>query len=101
MPAYIVFTRMRTRNQAEIDTYAKQAPFFFEDRPLKWHARFGKHEILEGPGVEGVAIIEFPTFEDAKAWYNSPAYQEASKHRHLGGDYSAIIVEGVSHEAVH
>lgn len=25
--------------------------------------------------VEGVVIAEFPSFEAAKAWYESPAYQ--------------------------
>jgi uncharacterized protein (DUF1330 family) len=45
--------------------------------------------------AEGMAILEFPTFEEAKAWYLSPAYQEASKHRFQGGDYRFILVEGL------
>ena len=49
----------------------------------------------EGAEVEGVAIIEFPTFAEAKAWYESPGYQEASRHRFLGGDYDVVIVEGL------
>jgi uncharacterized protein (DUF1330 family) len=61
---------------------------------LTYRARFGRHEVVEGAAAEGVAILEFPTFEEAKAWYGSPAYQEASKHRFLGGDYRFIIVEG-------
>ena len=96
MPAYIVFTRLRTRNQSELDLYKKQAPVFFAGHSFKWLVNFGPHEVLEGPGVEGIGILEFPTFAEAKAWYESPAYQEASLHRHLGGDYSAIIVEGVT-----
>jgi hypothetical protein len=27
-------------------------------------------------------------------WYRSPAYWKASRHRHLGPDYAAVIVEG-------
>jgi len=50
----------------------------------------------EGATVEAVAILEFPTFAEAKAWYAGPAYQEASQHRFKGGDYSAVIVEGFS-----
>jgi hypothetical protein len=38
--------------------------------------------------------LQFPAFEDAKAWYESPAYREACKHRFAGADYRAMIVEG-------
>ena len=40
-------------------------------------------------------MLEFPTFREARAWYDSPAYQAASEHRFNGADYRAIIVEGV------
>jgi uncharacterized protein (DUF1330 family) len=46
--------------------------------------------------VEGVAIAEFPSIEMAKAWYNSPAYQEAARHRFKGAVYNGVIVEGVT-----
>ncbi|HEY5058173.1 MAG TPA: DUF1330 domain-containing protein [Gaiellaceae bacterium] len=43
-----------------------------------------------------------PTFmAEARAWYESPAYQEASRHRFLGGDYDVVIVDGLSPTAVH
>jgi uncharacterized protein (DUF1330 family) len=58
-------------------------------------ALYGRQEVLEGPEVEGVVILSFPSFEEAKAWYDSPAYREARKHRFQGADYSAVLVEGV------
>ena len=94
MPAYMVFTRLHTRDAAELATYGKDAPNFFAGVPVKFLAKFGPCEVVEGGGVEGVAILEFPTMADAKAWYNGAAYQEARKHRFLGGDYSVIFVEG-------
>ena len=42
-----------------------------------------------------MVIISFPSVKEAKAWYDSPAYREVRKHRFLGADYSAVIVEGV------
>ena len=45
--------------------------------------------------IDGSVILSFPTFEEAKAWYNSPAYTEARQHRHLGADYRCFITEGV------
>ena len=51
--------------------------------------------MLEGPAIEGAVILEFPNFEAAKTYYESPAYQEAVRHRFLGADYRAFIVEGI------
>ncbi len=56
---------------------------------------YGRYEVIEGPEVEGVVILQFPSFDEAKAWYNSPAYCEAREHRFKGADYRAVIVEGV------
>jgi uncharacterized protein (DUF1330 family) len=95
MAAYIVFTRERTRNPSELEIYSQKAPAGLAGHPVTPLAMYGHHEVVEGPEVEGVAILQFPTFEEAKAWYNNPAYQEAREHRLRGGDYRGIIVEGL------
>ena len=95
MVAYIIFTRVRTRDPEQIKIYADARPKFLAGHNIRSLVPFGTpFEVLEGPGVEGVSILEFPTFAEAKAWYSSPAYQEASQHRFRGGDYTAIIVDG-------
>lgn len=94
MSAYIVFTRLRTRNPNEVKLYAEQAPKSLVGHRIRFLAQFGRHEVREGGGVEGVAILEFPSFAEATAWYESPAYQSASQHRYQGEDYSVIIVDG-------
>ena len=50
---------------------------------------------VEGAGAEGVVILEFPSFEEAQAWYRSPAYQDALQDRLKGAEYRVMIVEGV------
>jgi uncharacterized protein (DUF1330 family) len=62
--------------------------------PVTVLAAYGRQEVLEGPEVEGVVILEFPSVEAAKAWYDSPAYCEVRQHRFRGSDYRAVIVEG-------
>ena len=99
MSAYVVFLRLRTRNPAELALYAQAAPAFMAGHDVRRLANFGPCETVEGAGAEGVAILEFATMAAAKAWYESPAYQEASRHRFMGGDYSAIFVEGVEEGA--
>ena len=93
MAAFIVFTRERTRDPRELEIYAQKAPAGLVGHPITIRALYGRHEVIEGPDVEGVAILEFPTFEAAKTWYENPIYSEARKHRLNGGDYRAVIVE--------
>ena len=76
MVAYIVFTRERTRDQAELDTYSKKVSATLTGHAVTTRAYYGRQEVLEGAAVEGVVILEFPTFEEAKAWYDSPAYRK-------------------------
>jgi uncharacterized protein (DUF1330 family) len=95
MAAYIVFTREKMRNPEEYERYKEKARPAAKGHPLKPLALYGKYEMLEGPGIEGAVILEFPSFEAAKTYYNSPAYQDAIKHRFLGADYRVFIVEGL------
>ena len=40
MPAYMVFTRLRTRNPEEVKLYAEQAPKFLAGHTIKFLAQF-------------------------------------------------------------
>ena len=95
MAAYIVFIRDKTTNQAELDTYSQNVGPSMAGHTFTAHAVYGHHEVLEGPPVEGVVILSFPTFAEAKAWYDSPAYTEVRQHRFKGAEYRAVIVEGL------
>ena len=95
MPAYVVFIREKTLDQSELETYWSKAPPTLAGRPIKVLAAYGRHVTLEGPEVEGVVIAEFPSLEEALAWYDSPAYQEAAQHRFRGAVYQGLIVVGV------
>lgn len=95
MAAYLILQRLRMRDKAEFDLYASQASQFSVGHKVKRLANLGAFEVLEGAAIEGVVVLEFPSFAEAKAWYESSVYQEASRHRHQAGDFSVVIVEGV------
>jgi uncharacterized protein (DUF1330 family) len=95
MATYVVFIRESTRNPSELEAYTPKAQASLAGHPIKVLAAYGRHEVLEGPEVEGAVILEFPSFEEAKAWYDSPAYREAREYRFRGADYRAVIVEGL------
>jgi uncharacterized protein (DUF1330 family) len=94
MSAYIVVTREKTRDAAKLEEYQKLVPASFQKHPAAIRAIHGRNEVLEGPAVEEIIILEFPSYEEAKAWYQSPEYQAARQHRFQGGDYRFILTEG-------
>jgi uncharacterized protein (DUF1330 family) len=95
MTAYIVFTRERMRDEAEFKTYSAVASATLAGHAAKPIVFYGKSETLEGAPIDGAVIIEFPTMEAAKAWYDSPAYAEIRKHRFAAADYRCFITEGL------
>ena len=95
MSAYMVFIREKTLDQSELKAYWAKIRATMEGHPIKVLAAYGRYVTLEGPEVEGVVVAEFPSVEEARAWYDSPAYQEVARHRFRGAVYRGLIVEGV------
>lgn len=58
-------------------------------------ARGGQMTVAEGEGRARNVIIEFPSFEAAKTYANSPEYAAARKLREGAGSIDIICVEGV------
>ncbi len=95
MSAYIVFTREKTLDPAQLAIYWEKIRDTFKGHQVKVLAAYGKHEVLEGDQTEGVVIAEFPSMLAARAWYDSPAYREVREHRFKGAIYRWLLVEGV------
>jgi uncharacterized protein (DUF1330 family) len=88
MPAYVVFIRERTHNQAELDAYVAAVGPLLQGLPVRLLAGYGRQRVLEGPEIEGVAIAEFPTLEEAVTWYESPSSRGPTSVQ--GGDLSRL-----------
>lgn len=95
MTAYAIFTRVRTLDPAEMAIYSENAKNSLIGHTVRPLAVYGKQEVLEGPDTEGVVVLEFPTMEAARAWYDSPETSATRVHRLKGGEYTGVIVEGV------
>ena len=97
MSAYVVSIRLATKNPDELSVYAQKAPASgaAAGRAMRRLATSsGRIRALLGGVPEGVSILEFATFEEAEAWFESPEYQEAVLHLTRGADYQMFIVEG-------
>ncbi len=99
MAAYIIFVRDRITDAEAFAAYGPMAGAARGDHPLKPLAFYGDIETLEGLHSDGVVLLEFPTMEAAKAWYDSPAYQAAKAQRLKGADYRVLLVQGVDKSA--
>lgn len=95
MAAYIIFIRERVSNADLMVDYADKARAARGDHPIRALAAYGEIVALEGDEAEGVLIAEFPDMAHAKAWYFSPAYQEAMAIRKQAADYRVLLVGGL------
>ena len=101
MSAYVLFIRESgIRDQAEMDVYRRGNRDRPPDPKLTPLVVYGAMQALEGEAPDGVVVLQFPTVDDAKAWYYSPEYQAAAVHRRKAADYRAFIVEGLKVEGL-
>lgn len=97
MPAYIIVLRKGpVKDEAAMAEYKKRTREMKGDYELVPRVVYGATEGLEGTTPDGVIMIEFPTMEKAREWYQSEEYQQAVKYRLKAADYDSFIVEGYS-----
>ncbi len=72
------YSFMKRLIPAKLDEYKKQ---FQPVHPAKFLALHERSAFLEGPQGEEIIIFEFPSYEVAQAWYQSPENQAARQHR--------------------
>jgi uncharacterized protein (DUF1330 family) len=63
-------------------------------RSLSSYAPF---EQLKGKPVEGVVVVEFPSVERAREWYDSDAYKAIRHLRIESARYIGVLAEGRTH----
>lgn len=95
MVAYIIFNRLQTTDAAELAHYPPMVAPTLKDYDATKLVGGGQVKVLEGEPSEAVVILEFPSFEEAETWYNSPLYKKATIQRLKGGKWHVMIVEGV------
>lgn len=98
MAVYYIALRHGMKSEEEMELYRQKAPASLVNREFKVLAQYGKTRTTAGadPGI--VAIMEFPSFAEAEAWYDSPEYQVAVKHLYAAADMQCFMVEGLPPE---
>jgi uncharacterized protein (DUF1330 family) len=95
MPAYALAHLRTPRLHPEVLEYLERIQETLDPFSGRFIVHGATVEVREGTWPGTIVIIEFPDVDRARAWYDSPAYQQILPLRtdHIEGD--AIIVEGV------
>ena len=95
MPAY-VFAEVDITNPEGYREYSQQVPATIQKYGGRFLHRGGPVTVLEGdwPGIRRV-IIEFPSVEAARQWWDSPEYEKPKALRRANSKGRLILLEGV------
>lgn len=95
MPAYAIAHLQQAAPHPEIAEYVERITATFEPYGGRFLVHAAQHEVKECDWPGHVVVIGFPGIAEARAWWDSPAYQEIAplRSRHTEGDI--ILVEGV------
>ena len=88
MPKAYWIAQVTVSNPDQYKLYAEGALAAFKKYDAKILARGGRSSQMEG------VVIEFSSYDDAVACYNSPEYQSAKVKRKGAGEANIVIVEG-------
>lgn len=80
---------------AAFDIYLAKTIPFIEKHGGRYLTKGGSHEMLEGDKPTRVVIVEFPSKEAARAWYNDPGYQPLIPDRHAAAKSTMTLIDGV------
>ena len=95
MSAYIV-VQLDIVDPAKLETYRAEVPPTIEKYGGRYLARGGQMERLEGDApLPRIIILEFPSYEQAKAWYDSADYADLKAMRLAASRSNAILVDGL------
>lgn len=95
-PKAYLLVQVEVTNPQQYGEYTKLSPGIIEKFGGRFLARGGRTATLEGPAAAGrVVVIEFPSFERAKAFYDSPEYVAARKVRAGAANAQMVLVEGM------
>ena len=95
MPAYVI-ADVAVTDPALMDEYRKLVPATIAAYGGRFVVRGGAHQKVEGDwSPSRLVLIEFPSMEQARRWYDSEEYRAPKAMRIKAGRTNLVFVEGV------
>ncbi|NQW12361.1 MAG: DUF1330 domain-containing protein [Alphaproteobacteria bacterium] len=92
---YIV-VQVDVHDQEKFEKYRALVPDTIKKHGGEYLVRGGAFEKLEGADPLGrMVVLRFPSYAQAKAWYDSDDYAGPKAMRHAASSANAILIEGV------
>lgn len=96
MPAYII-ANVTVTDPVAYETYKKLAQGAIARHGGRYLVRGGATAALEGDAKPGrMIVLEFPSMDAAKRFYDSPDYLAARRARSGAAQMDLIVVEGLA-----
>ena len=97
MPAYIIGDVTAVTDPATMDEYRKQVAATLARYGGRFLVRGGAHQTVEGEWKPTrLVVLEFPSMEQARRWYDSEEYREPRAMRLRAGRTNLVMVEGIA-----
>ena len=94
MAAYVVVS-VNVNDPARYEDYKRMVPASLVPYGGRFLVRGGTVQVREGTwSPKRLVILEFPSVEKARAWYDSREYAEAKALRQATSSAELLIVEG-------
>ncbi|PUE09064.1 hypothetical protein B9Z51_09070 [Limnohabitans sp. T6-5] len=95
MSGYII-ANVQVTHPAQYEEYKKWSSAAMQAHNAEVCVRGGQVQVLEGDwSPERIVILKFPTFEAAKAFYDTPEYLKAREARAGAAIMRMVVVEGL------
>ena len=100
MPAYVI-ADVSVSDPEQYQSYAALSPGAVAAAGGRFLVRGGRSEPLEGGWTPSrMVVIEFPDYDAARGFYDSPLYREARAQRTGATErFDMIVVDGVAQDA--
>ena len=96
--AFVIVERTETTGPESIQQdYAKLARDILPKYGARYLARSQSNQLLEGEGTVPccMAILEFPSMDAVKRWYEAPENRSAAKVRQSGAKFRLVAIQGL------
>lgn len=93
--AALIIVDIEVTDPVRYEDYKRLASAAIAAHGGRYLVRGGRSEVLDGEWTpRRLVVLEFDSFEQAKAWRESPEYAEAKKVREHCARANMIVVEG-------
>jgi uncharacterized protein (DUF1330 family) len=91
--AYVIFQEGITDPETYLNEYLPSAAETLQNHDAEILVNTTDPEVLEGEWDHSrTVVVEFPSMEAARAWYEDPAYEEVMPIRHEASEYANAVI---------